>query len=445
MSIINNMPSKGGSDVLGELKEYYVYTGETLIPGSFCEYVDGIGERPPMEFPITEYGGDVSVREYMERLGDTNKFLVRDSEGFFVAELNDGVFTYGTKVAYTSSYASFGCIVNSTQFLTYHWTSTTSKSYIYLYNIEGMVITRVTSLNYSTSEHSLFDGTYRLTDNKVFCPCSEGSFIVTVGATTLTKGTSLSLSYSSYTKARCVMNENLFLWAYASHSGSTSNRYLYPYVISGTTITSGSSVSLGSGAYYQPSNHIDGMVKINDNCAMCWYSSGGAHYFVPILCASDNTVSLGTVQNDEFTAAVSGSYPGYTCRYSEQQYAVLMRKRSEDSLRVLHKITADETGVLSFMLYPELLMTDPEVLQDSNNPVFYIYAPGSFIMNLYGNYFMHFTLPEVETQIKNATDGTANGVIKVGGIGGTILGGHEGKCTIYECPNITTEEEATTE
>ena len=44
MSIINNMPTKGGMTINGVIEEYYAYAGQTISPGDFVKFVNGIAE-----------------------------------------------------------------------------------------------------------------------------------------------------------------------------------------------------------------------------------------------------------------------------------------------------------------------------------------------------------------------------------------------------------------
>jgi hypothetical protein len=432
---INNIST--GIEVNGAEQDYYVYTGETVKPGDFCEYVDGIGERNASIFGPTPYN-DTTNTEVMRRIGNTNKFILTHSGGLTIAELNNGEFTYGTPCSYTSTSQSFGCLLSEKYFLTYYWSSGTSKPRIYAYKINGFTIKEIGSVQYSNStETAAFMGIRRLTDTTALALTSYAIFVVSVSDSSITMGSTISSPYSSYTKsyATCVVNENLVLYAYSNHSGSTSSRGITAYKVNGTTVTAHSSGSLTAGAYYQPSNHIDGLVKVNDHRCLCWYTTGGAHYFAPVIIKDDLTITILSDQADLFTAAASGSYPGYSAVYTENQYAVLMRVRAEDGLRVIHKITIDDDNVLHLDQYPELLLTEPTILQSTiRTPSLLLYDNNSLLFTAENNTFIHFTLPTVETQIRCVTQDKADGVVKVGGIGGTILGGHAQKCIIYQCP-----------
>ena len=49
MSIINNMPSKGNININGLLEEYYAYAGEEISAGNFVEFVNGVSGLEPIK------------------------------------------------------------------------------------------------------------------------------------------------------------------------------------------------------------------------------------------------------------------------------------------------------------------------------------------------------------------------------------------------------------
>lgn len=425
---INNIST--GIEVNGQEQEYYVYTNETVKPGDFCEYVSGIAERASVDFPMTEYE-DKTNNVTMRRLGNTNRFLLTYSKGVCIAELNNGTFTYGTMQSFSSTNQVFGCILSEKYFTTYYWSDSTSKPRVYAYLINGYTIKEIGSIQYSNNtETSGFMGIVRLNDTQACAVTSYGAFVVTISDTSISMGNTASASYTWVKSYRVVaLNSTTVLYISASHSGSTSTRTVYAYKISGTTITQTDSKNLTGGAYYQPSNYLSTTEKLSDNCCACGHVTSALKYFVPVFVDDAGKITVGT---DQLYDTNMGDIS--LALYADNNSAILMTKRTTDNRRLLYKMFLGEDSTIHFEAYPELLMTDPIQLDGTRTPILTVYTPGTFIVSAENNTFFHFTLPTVETQIRCVTQDKADGVVKVGGIGGTILGGHAQKCIIYQCP-----------
>lgn len=208
MSIINNMPQKGGAGINGIIEQYYVAAGETVNAGDFVEFVNGVGNRS------SDYGK--SQRQL----------------------LHDGAYTGWTIKAVA---------LDSTKVLIIHTWLSSFYLYCTLVKIDNstnqLLITKISQTSIDLEGKSQYFDACVIDANRVFIAYSYGDYckyrgIILNISSYVTKGTAVELfgnSSTNYEISVAILNGTTAVVT----SGYLGEAYSVACTIDDTTITVG--------------------------------------------------------------------------------------------------------------------------------------------------------------------------------------------------------------
>lgn len=298
--------NKGGMSINGIIKDYYAYAGENISAGDLVEYINGVAGE--VNYGISE-NIQISSQSHLDPSYDGISAVALDNNRIFITyPCTTNYYWYGMIVTIEGATINLGTEVqlqsstkigaNTSMLLLPNgniFVAHTYPSYNYLYatviSINGEEITVGTTTQLCTKKASgSYISTVLLPNGNVFVAHSYNSsnylygIVATISGTTITVGTDMQLGSQKTglgISSICLSNGNVFI---------AHNNYAMICTISGTTITAGTDVQI------IPSG-VQGIIKaklISDNKIL--FVHGDASYYLcgAVCTISDSTISVGT-------------------------------------------------------------------------------------------------------------------------------------------------------
>lgn len=462
MSIINNMPTKGGAGINGLIEEYYVYAGQEINAGDFVEFVNGYAEYNNYGTIASDeiYDQDTIVNTYCVELANGQVLVAYGGSSTYIKLILlefDNVSVRIVNVASIGSpYTSVGrpCLIDDNRiFLLMNYSTNAGDMQPYAVIVQvldnAITIGTVRSLGIIVNSYDSYRGlqAFLCTDGHVTVLIqnvdSDSVFymVYTVdGLTFSTYKTSTSLAlypYNGWNRGIQVQND-IFLLVY---HGSNYLTYCFMTLNFGIpTLSSAYSVTSE-----EKSKYSGGVTVYNDKVFFTFASDS---YVLNGVAGtlSGTTITFGT--SVELTSTTYQGYDSLPKYFSDDKVVVIHGKNSGSGyggIVVNLKGTTCYPGTdYTFLSASNKSFRDEaEIIQLSNPQLFRIfwtdganeYMLNSQVLMLTDADIITTTIAtsSMEKQVKIATTDDCNGVAKTGGKGGTTSL-HNEKIQIYK-PN----------
>ena len=475
MSIINNMPVKGGMDINGLIQEYYVYAGENISAGSFVEFIEGIGSETiatSSRFIVDDTSSKRTLAWYIDAIAlDNNRvFIAYSSLNSYTPEdyrlkgivltingvtIEKGVMVIIESIFRTGSDGIKLKLLDNNKVLVFYtrtekiqnssgtYTSSDSMGYTDL-TISGTTITVGSVKVLISGNVDEFDIT-EISSTKMFISFALDwklyASVLTISETSVSKSSNVALSSTAYSGTG--VNNSLF------PNGNIIVSHRYPaenygvgciiVSISGTSISKGTDTEIsqeGCDSHFK-------VIALSDTKAFIVYPGNSTDcMFGKVLTVSGRSItSQGTSTQLDNQAGYDEEVPRIL-NFSEGKLLILYRDSSPYILRQLvvsisnsDAITVDTAETLvedigGTCTIPIPIQDNMLIIGATYN---YLYLWGQvFDIDYENNRLTNQVLlsTNYETQVRNTTTNTPNGVAKVGGEGGSSTL-HKDKITIY--------------
>lgn len=443
----------GGFDINGLKKDYYVWAGENINAGSFVEFINGVASTTTVTSSdtklstTTKSGYAISAVElqngnvFIAHSNFTSNYLYLYG---IVVMIDGATITYGTDTQLSSSceakYISTVLLPSGNVFIS--WGS--NGFYGVVCSINGTTITTGTSKSISSGQNTACISSCLLNNGNVFIsynnPANTNYYlygvVASINGTTITYGTKTQIGSKTYTGYRIssvlLQNGNVFI----AHSyNETIALYGIVCSVSGTTITKGTDTSISS-------NFIDdymiSSVLLQSGKVFIVYTGTSKVLKGVVISVSGTSISSGTETTLNSTSSsgysistnilengyVSISHPqntyGYLCIMiaSINSYTITVESDKKVS------DTAHTATVMSLVSLSDNIF----IAHSNNNTNYYLNAQIFGVTNKTPT--SSIEIPTYETQVRNTTTSSANGISKTSGSGGTSTG-HNQQVKIY--------------
>ena len=463
MSIINNMPNRGGMDINGIIQEYYVYKDTTLEPGDFVEYINGVaanGQWDGVDYHKQIYSGAMSDtlscgRTVVAALVNKNKALVlHKSNGGsqhyvvgVVVEFSESGITCGSShTLITSQYYGRSIALEKTSENTLLAFCGSGNGYMYgqLLTIEGTTITKVGSFTTidSTSDAGQYIKTGVLEENKIFVlsQAHESSLyasgvVCTVSGTSITKGsnTVLSSEYPAGRQTSLAILNSTKIFATTREDNGSGHIWGLTANIDGTTITRNSFVELD--ATYESSSNASA-ARITDDLVFLAHRSSDTTIARLIKIEDDVPGSIYNV------TIVTSAKTTQSIILESGKIFVLLGSVSGMIVTIADDLSSFIFGTETSLVGSSVGMGQIKGVCCLGDCVFLPSVQSSYVCcDIFGSDLVNnipvvdVSFTDYEQQVRVTTSLKSDGLAKTGGQGGDNLG-HKDKIEIY-VPNIT--------
>ena len=441
MSIINNMPS-GGLNINGLIEEYYVYAGENISAGSFVEFVNGVGSivtNTSSPMPIESADG------YSERssscMVSTNKVFIayRCSSTLACAAIvtiNNLKVSLGTVYTITSTQniaITRSVLIDTNKVLMVTQNNTAKYGEAIVATISGDTISFSQSAQYHSSTVGEIDACY-VSANKavIFYESSNIGYdlIANVSGTSITFGTKYQFMSASIDEVSSGLSaSNKVLLCYTRYT-ETQTAHLKTVNISGNAISHGSEYKATS-----TKSSTCNVAIVDTNKGILQWEDGGADNFTYSVRAKSvtvngNSITFGTELNfhtgrTDYTACIPLDTNKAICAYSSAgKVRVLQLSGTTVTAGDVFTFASVTTSSINLTKIDEnTFMVSWEGNDFDSRPLYPLRVVDNVITN-------KIDVTNYETQVRNTTTNTPNGVAKTGGTGGTATL-HKDKITIY--------------
>ena len=463
--------SGGGGKINGLIKEYYVYAGEEISPGSFVDFVNGVnGSTTKTSTNTTIVGTKYHGQRNSAVLLPDGKVFIAHGGGSdvytssttylygIVCTVNGATITPHTNVQLdTTTYTGYGMVTqllqDGTVLIIY---SSGGSRYLYgvVCKIDGTTISIGNRTQISTTSATGVGLPKRLTllDNgDVFVPHKSGSSdlayatIVRVKDGVITKGTHTTISSgreSGLVVSSCLLpNKKVFMgFCYSSAD--------YPAyalcTVSDFTITVNTPVQISTS--FKMSSQLITLLTHDGN--VLWLCASTTNYYLygGVFTVNGDNITVPTFT--QLSTVAQSALPLYACELSSAN-KFLVGYNTEGNNNALNLAVATVSGTTitigtGLRVAPSVYSTSPGVslVPLRNDTTFVSHCYGSDEVSLHGQVFgivsgvpsATVTVPVYETQVKRTLDNVCRGVAKTRGVGGTSKY-HLDKVQVY-VPNI---------
>lgn len=448
----------GGFDINGLKKDYYVWAGENISAGSFVEFVNGVASTTNYGTssakslsPSNVYytGKSISVVAL-----DENRVFIAHSYGTsynlygMIVTINEKTITSGTDTVLASSsregeYISNIILLNNGNVFIAH--SYGSSSYLYgiVCSVNGTTITAGTNKKIVASNYaSKFTTSLLLDSGNVFIGYAGNTnynlygIVCSVSGTTITLGTSVSLSHYCDGSSSTLLKDGRIFITYRT-SDNDINNYLGAKIcsVTGTTIT------IDLQTYQLSTVDFTGLktktVTLENGNVLITHSYSTSYYIYGMVCSiSENMITKGID-----TQLVANDSAAYSMSLSLLKNGdVFMAHRKEKDAKLYGMIikvsgliiSSGEDTILNSAAYTcltvsTILLNNGTIFiaHNYNNSYYVLYAQIFGIDEVNNVPTKNIIIPTYETQVRNITTSNANGIAKTSGVGGDSTGHNE--------------------
>lgn len=463
MSIINNMPSKGGMTLEALIEEYYVYAGENINAGKFVEFINGYsGEFTTGTSSwtgIDTTSGSATGLSAAE-LPSGNILIVHSNNATdyklcaMVCTINGANIVPGVNVELVSStntgqHTAIGVIDDTRVVILYN--SDASNYYLYgmVCTIEGTQINVGTGVQLSSESYSAqYAKIIVMETTKLFITYSKSDINGLMGLTCYVNGNTLSVQqsveiwYNTNAAKYSTVNQltdSTFLVTHAINN--SDGNYLVGHIctVDNFTIKVSNSVTIDT----EDSAFGHYCAKLNSTKAVVVYNEDTYRepMYGRVLTINGTTFTVGS----QVTLDSSENGVGYYISgvpLSETQ--VLLFYTDEVSWGTEYSVCASLITVNGTSITPHTKVSldtadaklSPITLLLNNKNVFCTCSDGTAIYGQLLSIDYSSNLPTttvktyvIEKQVKIATTDVCNGLAKTGGKGGEIS--HKDKIQVY--------------
>ena len=347
--------ASGGNVVNGIIEQYKASTS-TIDANTFVEFVNGtltigtdttlVNAKATYDNPLWAkaiFIDDNKVAIYYQNNSDTRYYIT-------ICTINNTTITVGTPNQVESDTNSTIVTLDTNKLMLIRPYGTSNLAGI-VYTVSGTTITagELTTIASSTNA-SYYPKAIQLDTNKVLILHRGDStylkaIVCTISGTTIIAGTDTTLSTDSRASQFndvVAINSSSFFVA----NCYTSNKYLYGVAgtISGSTITIGSSLSLSSTSY---SGNNMKCVNIGNNKVLVLHTRNNSNYMNGIVCTiSNNGFEKGTdtsLLNNQHTASIYGID---AINYGDNKEEVLEAPFGDILISLSEELDGDDSNVL---------------------------------------------------------------------------------------------------
>lgn len=264
----------------GLIHDYYVYAGENISAGGFVEFINGVAGQRSEEVTVTktEDSVDTSIVPAQRTGLHVSAVAISDNK-IFIAHRDSSTSYYLNAVVCTITGAEITAGADTT--LSTASSSSYALSTLLLSNGNVLVIHRSDKTNYYLN-----------------------AMVCTVSGTTITKGSDYTIGntkYNGYYKPSATLLTDGKVFVTFGNDDEIPSTYGAVCTISGTSISTGTKVTLSSSSYSGMSNST---IRLNDGSVFIAHRSSGDYYLRAMVCTVSgtsitiaNTTNLSTGDN----------------------------------------------------------------------------------------------------------------------------------------------------
>ena len=460
---------KGGFDINGIIKDYYVYAGENISAGDFVEFINGVSGETEISTTTTTkqqlFGEDYGRNKVACRLTDTKVFLLYTKYSSnsnyplyaVILTINNGVITVGSSVTIGTGYCGrniSAVTLSETSVAVAYGYSSTLYLRACVCTINGTSISTGGSYTVHSGEHSssslsmclVTSGKicilYRYNDdvtNEDVTTYYIYSKIGTISGTTILFGTQATLysseyvasSNASYGTAVVAVTDDKVMYLYHNPANYTTGLFGRIGTISNKSITLGTQTTISSTSYLY--GNANAITLTNGSIVITHRHSG--NMYATACTVSGTTISKGTTK----TLSNKNAYYSSISEISNNRVAVFYTYDSSLRSAILSVsvrtitvgtefvVDSDSTGNYlssATLSLDNVIITNQGGSSETLNGQVLGFS-GSVPSNT-----IQIEVPKYETQVRKTTSQTFNGVAKTKGEGGNSAG-HKDIVNVY--------------